>query len=232
LGIAHLRWKPGSRWDTQLWHYWLENVFNLSFAQVEYTQPLATGQRLLLGAQGTYQTHSGQGGNENPELAYMNGTSRAWVASARARYHYKKHSVALNATRIGNDGRFLFPREWGRDPFYTFMPRERNEGFADVWAANVQLATQLYQGRLNLSAAYGRYWLPDVRNFARNKYGMPSYDQLNLLAGYQFKGWAQGLQVRLLYVYKGKQGETYGERRYVYQKVDMHLLNFIVDYRL
>jgi hypothetical protein len=24
------------------------------------------------------------------------------------------------------------PREWGRDPFYTFMPRERNEGYGDV----------------------------------------------------------------------------------------------------
>ena len=32
----------------------------------------------------------------------------------------------------------LLPREWGRDPFYTFLPRERNEGLGDVHALMAQ----------------------------------------------------------------------------------------------
>ena len=34
---------------------------------------------------------------------------------------------------------FLMPREWGREPFYTFLPRERNEGLGGVNAWTCQL---------------------------------------------------------------------------------------------
>jgi len=30
------------------------------------------------------------------------------------------------------NGRYLMQREWGKDPFFTFMPRERNERFGNV----------------------------------------------------------------------------------------------------
>ncbi|SMB99527.1 hypothetical protein SAMN00120144_0242 [Hymenobacter roseosalivarius DSM 11622] len=74
------------------------------------------------------------------------------------------------------------------------------------------------------------YYLPDVRAFRLNKYGMPSYSQLNASLSYPFRGWAKGLRGQLLYLYKASLGDTYGEARYVVNKVDMHQLNLIVNY--
>jgi hypothetical protein len=59
---------------------------------------------------------------------------------------------------------------------------------------------------------------------------MPSYRQLNLSAMYPFTGGLRGLRVQALYVYKGALGPTYGQDRYVFNKVDMHLLNLMVNY--
>jgi len=39
-----------------------------------------------------------------------------------------------------------------------------------------------------------------------------------------------GLRGQLLYIYKGCLGETYGEARYVVNKVDLQLLNLIMNY--
>nr|GEY89499.1 hypothetical protein [Tanacetum cinerariifolium] len=47
---------------------------------------------------------------------------------------------------------------------------------------------------------------------------------------YPFAGWARGLRGQLLYVYKGALGNTYGEDRYIVNKVDFHQLNVILNY--
>ena len=57
--------------------------------------------------------------------------------------------TTLNYNRITTHGRYLMPREWGRDPFFTFFPRERNEGLGDVHAI---------VGKLN-------YKIPALRNY-------------------------------------------------------------------
>jgi hypothetical protein len=68
--------------------------------------------------------------------------------------------------------------------------------------------------------------VPNVRAFALNKYGMPSYRQLNASLNYPFRGWARGLRGQLLYIYKGGLGEA----RYLVNKVDLHQLNMILNY--
>ena len=126
-------------------------------------------------------------------------------------------------------GRFIFPREWGRDPFYTFLPRERNEGFGGV-NAFVGLLTYAWRPGTKIEAGYGHYYVPDVRDARLNKYAFPAYRQLNLSATYPFSGGFEGLRVQALYVWKGALGDTYGQDRYVFNKVDMHLLNLVVNY--
>lgn len=37
-----------------------------------------------------------------------------------------------NYTRIDGKGSFPSPGEWVRDPFFTFIPGERNEGYNQV----------------------------------------------------------------------------------------------------
>ena len=91
------------------------------------------------------------------------------------------------------------PREWGREPFYTFMPRERNEGMGGVNAVSVN-AFYKPQPQLKWEVSWGYYKLSDVKNVFLNKYGMPAYTQLNVGMSYQFKGFLEGLDAQLLVV--------------------------------
>lgn len=124
------------------------------------------------------------------------------------------------------------PREWGKEPFYTFMPRERNEGLGNVHAINVKATVNSFNNNLKAGLAYGYYKLPDVKNYRLNKYGMPSYHQMNFDLGYSFNKFLRGLDVKLLAVYKLNAGETYGNLKYVYNKVNMTNLNLIVDFKI
>ena len=123
------------------------------------------------------------------------------------------------------------PREWGRDPFFTFLPRERNEGLGDVHAIVGKINYKISKTRITTSAAFGYYNLPEVTEFSLNKYGIPSYNQLNIDIRYKFAGLLKGLETQLLYVFKEKTGNSYGNDKYVINKVDMSLWNLVFNYQ-
>ena len=137
----------------------------------------------------------------------------------------------VNYNRITAHGRYLMPREWGRDPFYTFLPRERNEGYGDVHAWMARISRGFPKTGWRFSLAGGVYRLPDVKNFRLNKYGMPSYAQVNADVRYRFRGWLQGLDAQFLFVAKPGMGHTYNEARYRINKVDMMQYNLVLNYR-
>ena len=106
--------------------------------------------------------------------------------------------ASLNYNRITSNSRYLMPREWGKDPFFTFMPRERNEGFGNVDAVVTKLNYNIPKTNLKTSLSFGYFHLPDVKNYKLNKYGMPSYTQLNADVRYIFTGLCKGLETQLL----------------------------------
>ena len=109
------------------------------------------------------------------------------------------------------------------------MPRERNEGYGDVSATTVN--TFYKPGKhLKVELSAGYFHLPDVKNFALNKYGMPSYSQINLGITYQFDHFLKGFNALLLVVRKDELGETYKNDRFVFNKVNMTHFNFILNY--
>jgi hypothetical protein len=89
---------------------------------------------------------------------------------------------------------------------------------------------RFFNGRLKPSLGYGHFYLPDVKDVADNKYGLPSYNQLNADIRYSFAGYLKGLSMQMLMVYKGALGETYNESKYVFNKVNMVNWNVVVDY--
>jgi hypothetical protein len=139
----------------------------------------------------------------------------------------------LNYTRITSAGRFLMPREWGREPLYTFMPRERNDGLGNVHAMTADLSYKLPKTGLTASLTYGLFLLPDVKDVRLNKYGMPSYHQVNGMLNYVFKGKLNGLNVQALYVFKKEVKTNLPlEAKYVFNKVDLHHFNLVVNYTI
>ncbi|MFZ1516917.1 MAG: hypothetical protein WAT21_16035, partial [Saprospiraceae bacterium] len=85
--------------------------------------------------------------------------------------------------------------------------------------------------RFTTGLAIGYFELPDVKDFKLNKYGMPSYFQLNAEVRYVFSGKLQGFELYALFVSKIKNGTTYDNPRYTINKVEMNLYNLVMNYR-
>jgi hypothetical protein len=231
VGLLGLHYRVTEHIRLQAWDHFVEGIFNTAFFQADGEWPSGRNFSWVGGFQYSYQQAVGDGGNPDPHKAYFHPDEHSQVFSARAGIRNKHTQLQLNATRITADGRFLMPREWGREPFYTFLSRERNEGNGDLNAISVNLIRQFHQQRIRAEFGYGYYDLPDVRNFRLNKYQFPSYHQFLADIRYQFKGFLEGANIQALYTYKLNAGETYEDPRYVINKVNMHHVNLIVNYR-
>lgn len=215
----------------QFWNQYTENIFNSAMLQADYEYPLTQNSKLFAAAQFVRQDAVNDGGNEDPSKTYFEKGARAITFGTRLGWKNDKWETSLNYNRITADGRYLMPREWGRDPFFTFLPRERNEGLGDAHAVVGKFNYKIPKARVTTSIAIGHYELPDVTDFKLNKYGIPSYNQLNIDARYKFGGILKGLETQLLFVYKGKTGNSYGNDKYVINKVDMSLWNIVFNYQ-
>ena len=214
----------------QFWDQFTEGIFNTAFVQADLEQPIGPQWHAIGGLQYTYQQPLGDGGNADPHKTYFDPGQRSQVFSLRAGLRKQHTRLLLNATRITADGRFLMPREWGREPFYTFLPRERNEGAGDVKAVSVNLIQQYPKHRIRAEFSYGYYDLPDPLYARLNKYQFPSYHHFLADVRYQFRGFLEGLNIEALYVYKLQAGDVHENPRFVINKVNMHHVNLIVNY--
>lgn len=230
VATGGFNWQVMPRLKIQAWDLWMDRVFNTALLQADATVAKKGSSAWKAAAQVIRQDAIGAGGHEDPAMAYFPPNNHALTWGLQTAWTRKSWDVSLNYNRITANGRYLMPREWGRDPFFTFMPRERNEGFADVHAAVVKLNHKKEGLPMKSSFAVGYFHLPDARNAALNKYGMPSYWQTNLDLRYAFQGWMQGLETQALIVYKGRAGETYGNPRFEFNKVNMWLFNLVINY--
>lgn len=230
IGMLGVTQKFGSMLSVKAWDVFVENIFNSALLQADYNHPLRNNSHLVGGLQYIRQDAVKDGGNEDPAKAYFKKETYSQAFGAKLGWENQRWRTSLNYTRITADGRYLMPREWGRDPFFTFLPRERNEGFGDVNAYMAVTGFSIPKARLKLEAGIGYYDLPEVTNYALNKYGMPSYTQLNMDIRHEFKGFFKGLGAQLLFAHKIRSGNTYENDKYVINKVDMSSWNIVLNY--
>lgn len=130
----------------------------------------------------------------------------------------------------------MFPREWGKEPFFTFQKRERTDGSGgdSAWLMTIdQDFKPLGLNGLSMIAGYGRYYKEDAKNWALNKYGIPSYAQMNLDFFYKFSGSLKGLVAEYLFTRKYALGNTYetaANTNFVFVKNNINIHNFVLNY--
>lgn len=212
------------------WDVFADNIFNTAMLQTDFSLPLKNDEELFASAQAIRQDAVNHGGHEDESKSYFENDGKSLSFGAKAGWKNKRMETSINYNRITKSGRYLMPREWGRDPFFTFLPRERNEGFGDVHAIMGKVNYHFPKARLKTSLAAGYYQLPDVKNYRLNKYGLPSYIQVNADVRYSFDKMLKGLEAQLLVVGKFNQGETYNNKNYVFNKVNMAQYNFVLNY--
>lgn len=229
--LTGFSWQATTKLKWQLWNQYTDNIFNSAMLQADYEYPLKNKSKFFLAAQLIRQDAINNGGNDDPAKAYITKGSKAITVGGKLGWKNEKWETSLNYNRITAHGRYLMPREWGRDPFFTFLPRERNEGLGDVHAVMGRVNYKIPKARVSTSLAFGHYELPDVLNYRLNKYGLPSYNQFNIDARYKFTGLLKGLETQILYVFKKNTGNDYNNDKYVINKVDMGLWNIVFNYQ-
>ena len=211
--------------DITVWNLHTENVFNSALVQVDAGNRDAKWSLSGMAIKQDAARHRGQ---TNDSLLFMPASEGSWAFSGRLRNVLGRFRWQLNYTRITAHGRYLMPREWGRDPFFTFLPRERNEGAGDVHAASLNLIWRTEKG-LRLQLDGGIYRLPEIADPRLNKYAMPSYTQFDVNAQYQFRGGWQGLAVQLLVLAKLPLDDHLTAKQSIH-KVDMLHADLILNY--
>lgn len=230
VGVLSVKYKVNKNLELQAWDYYIDDILNSALFQFNYEKSISETKKFVLAGQFIRQDAINYGGNEDQSKTYVNTASKSMTFGGKIGLNIKNTQFSLNYNRITKHGRYLFPREWGRDPFFTFLPRERNDGFGDVHAFVAKFEQKFPKKSLKTSLGLGFVQLPDVLNFELNKYGLPSYYQINLDIRYQFKKQFKGLESQLLLVSKLNAGEMYDNPRYQFNKVNMLLINLVLNY--
>ena len=216
--------------EVKAWNYLSDNVFNLSFGQVDY-EIKRKKLKIELGVQGLYQTAVNTGGNTNPSMAYILPDEQTYAIGGKIGLHRKSHNISLNYFGISEQGRYLFPREWGREVFYASLPRERFEGYGDLNAYVIKYKFDPEEKPYWFSLNGGFIDQPDINNLLLNKYEIDDYFHLTGEFDYKFDGYFEGLDLKFVAAAKIEEEHSSMDASQRHNVVDMVNLSFIIDYR-
>ncbi len=229
----------------QVWDYYVENIFNTFYLQGDYVYK--SGEfKLLAALQYIGQKEVGDGGNgddnvvnptaEEQARSYMLKDEKSNTYGGKIGVGYAGTMLAFAATQTTDEGRFLFPREWGKEPLFTFQKRERSDGSGDTtaWLLTLEQDFEMFGIKgLSTKIGAGKYYKPDAKNFVLNKYGIPSYAQMNIDTFYKCYGALKGLKFEYLFARKYALGETYEtatNSNFVFAKNAINIHNFVLNY--
>jgi hypothetical protein len=226
LGIKH----HSAFAKTQLWSYTASNVFQLFWLQLDKNIKYKNNE-ISFGFQSFYETPLANGGNANQELAYIKSGEKNYGFGAKIGYKIKNSDLSINALILEGNGRFLFPREWGREQFYASLPRERMEGNGKSQGITMKLETK-HEKYWETMLGVGYYKIISPDNIVLNKYGLPSYFHVACHTKYSFQKYLKGTDVYLLFVYKPSQNPNMVLDQYRLNRVDLWQINAVVNYKI
>jgi hypothetical protein len=158
----------------------------------------------------------------------MQPDERANVLSSKLSWFTPKWEVSAAYTKAFDTGRFLFPKELGRDHFYTSIPRSRLEGLGGVDVFTLRVDYQLSKPNLHFGVSYQDLSGAEVQRFQLNKYNIDSTRQFNTQLTYSPKGFFKGLSFELLWVYRENKNEKQPEL--FFNRSNFHQLNFVTNF--
>ena len=131
--LLTLNYKPVKQLELMSSQLWVENIFMNQLLELHWGLKWAKFRSVYRHRNRTMGRGYGRESGSVKSVFGKRSCSLHLRFRARAgKAERLQWSVAYN--RITDNDRHLMPREWGRDPFFTFLPRERSEGFSNVHA--------------------------------------------------------------------------------------------------
>lgn len=183
--------------NIRAYQWYLHHISHTSWMQLEFgRKAIELGVQYALQFPDSYQRELeyGQRYVQPEEMGQVLSTKFAWNPGYWSLQGAYSHAFS--------SGRFLFPRELGRDRFYTSMSRSRMEGFGDTDVITMALDYSLAEGSFQAGISYTEIWGPATNELRYNKYRLDAYRQFNVHFEYRFHGFLEGTQMHALYVLK------------------------------
>ena len=172
VGYQHF----GKELDTEIWYHHADNLFAMTYGKTSVH--FGNSDEWNLGLEGLVQSKLGNGGSEHYEHRYYYNDDVAILAGGRLHRTTGKLGYELAGLFSVGSGTYLFPREWGRERFFTSVPRARVEGlgqFQEI-AAQVDVCPTSRVKTL-LTLAYVN--VDDKSDALHNKYSLIDHYLIN-----------------------------------------------------
>jgi hypothetical protein len=188
VGALSARWNT-EKFDLTVWNIYLDKLSNSVWLQIEQKNRFSWGLQMV------HQNHL----DAARGLYAYQGSST--VYSGKIAWEIDKtNDISLSGLRVTKEGSFLFPRELGRDDFYTSMSRLRLDGLGDAWISNLRFARKGNTYKQELALLYLN--APDWNNWTLNKYEIQDQFQLNYTLSTLLQLGKKEGQLRFLYVFR------------------------------
>ncbi|WP_149302861.1 OprD family outer membrane porin [Pareuzebyella sediminis] len=228
IWILNTNFKLGPEVRVDLWNYYVNNVFNSLYFKPSWQ----LSPNVSLKGEWLHQNRVGHGGNAIDTLRYFTDATSD-LFGFRMEYRWKASMVNLSYNRILPQGRFISPREWGREDLFSFQKRERSEGTSDNHAVVLNYHTIFEMPKkvasLKSLVSVGRHWKPSVLDAKANKYAMPDYTHLNVDLFFDFKK-LPNLKPELLFTKKWAHGNFPDQPNFYFNKTDLFHMDIILNY--
>lgn len=213
----------------QFWDFYFDKLANTNWLQLDYKKGKFIG-----GFQYVRQTAASAQKNIEYESRFYQPNQTGNLFVFKAGYKSKKVEMTANYLHALATGRFVFPRELGRERLYTSLPRGWFEGLGDANVLTFIFKFKPKEGVLNKFSSDIRLmnvYTAGINNFEFNKYNIQSYTQLNAILEYKLDGFMKGMDFQLLYIVKKNHKNTDTNPQLIFNKTNYTQINFITNIR-
>jgi len=218
VGFLGIHWTPNIEHKFEFCNFYLEGANHTSWFEWNYGL-----RNVRFGLQVIKQFPA-----SNPSELYLQGSGKSSLLSTTCAYNWSdKFSSSVSATYITSEGKFLFPRELGREKVYTSMTRSWLEGFGNAKLMTLRLKYKTADKRFNQFIGLGMVDAPEVDDYEMNKYGVRDHVHLNIQTRFKPLQSLDQFEVEMLYVFRHNiNGEEASERE-IFNKTNYHQVNLI-----
>lgn len=229
IGVFGVENESIENFKVQYWGYFFHHLFFMNWVQMDYER-----KNWFSGVQFVLQTPTKKQGELSYEKRYMQPDEKGIVLNPMFGVQTTDKQVKLSVAylRSFDKGRFLFPRELGRENFYVSQPRSWVDGFGNT---NMYMLRVTYQpakkGWHNfvLDTRLNYVDDPGLNNLRFNKYNVINYYQATVDIRYKFTKWLKGLEMQLLYIARYTPDTDNADPVDIFYRTNFHHINFITN---